>query len=86
MEVELEWLTPESKKGAPKKGPPPIPGAQVHMPPMPVKASLPSMPAASKELLKPRPMGKPIPREEEDHEPPQRKHSRPPPLPPRKKP
>lgn len=89
MEVELAWLTPDSpdaaNDAAGKKAPPPIPGARVHAPPMPVKPSVQAMPAAAKELLKPtRPMGKPIPREEEDHEPPPRK--RPPPLPPRRKP
>ena len=68
-EVEIDWLEPEVQEALKKsrrKGPPPIPGAPFHVPPMPVHPS-----------LSPKAFVPPIPREEEDDSPPPRKSKRP---------
>ena len=46
--MELDWLeiaAHEQEKTKPKKGPPPIPGAKLRAPPMPVQQSVPAMKA-----------------------------------------
>ncbi|MGH7284239.1 MAG: hypothetical protein ACRELY_22155 [Polyangiaceae bacterium] len=68
QEVEIDWLEAEMQealKNNRRKGPPPIPGAEFHAPPMPVHPS-----------LSPKAFTPPLPREEEDA-PASRKSNRP---------
>lgn len=68
QEVDVDWLEPEIEEALKKsrrQGPPPIPGAELHAPPMPVHPS-----------LSPKAFMKPIPREEEEGSAPPRKSSR----------